>query len=128
MAPNHGKLVLHLAGPLQQISVSAVRLSSQLQSIVAYSTADSMMVQGLNDWKSSVTFRGDSQLSGQFNIVSGTLTIDGTLSMIDNPGNIALNGPGQVAIPLPPTTAAGLSISGSISSLILYAFSLIFSG
>lgn len=116
----HGKLLLQLSSPLQQISLRTVRLSPQQQTIAVHPTPDSLMVQAVGNPAFSVTSAGDIQYSGSAAITmfSGSINSSaGVINVITNPGGIALNGPDRIAIPL--TAPIASIISSSPSNLLV---------
>ena len=100
-----------LSSPSQQISLGAVRMSSQQQTIAVQPTASSLIIQVIGNSAFSLTTVGDTQLgfSGEISVFSGAINVmSGTLNVISNPGNIALNGPNQIAIPMPSAIASSM--------------------
>ncbi len=118
---SQGELVMLLSSPSQQISLGAVRMSSQQQTIAVQPTASSLIIQVIGNSAFSLTTVGDTQLgfSGEISVFSGAINVlSGTLNVISNPGNIALNGPNQIAIPMPSAIASSiLSIPSNLPVL-----------
>lgn len=111
---NHGKLLMHLSSPLQQISLAVARMDTQPRSIVTRPTPDSLMIQAISDEGFSATATGNIQygesspsvsIAGNRVITAG---IGSGFNIISNPGNIALNGPTRIAIPITQTQAQNL--------------------
>ena len=104
------------------MSLSAVRLSPQLQAIVAQSTPDSLIVQEVGNPAFSVTAVGDIQLSASAETFTlpGRLSAAGALTIVANPGSIVLNGPAQVLIPVSYSGIADRDTPAVLSGTLTY--------
>lgn len=110
-----GELVMLLSSPSQQISLGAVRMSSQQQTIAVQPTSNSLMVQAVGNPAFLVTTVSDIQYSSSAAIVmySGSMNASGNINVITNPGNIGLNGPNMITVQLT-QTGVPITISGSV--------------
>lgn len=109
---NHGRLLMQLSSPLQQLSLVMARLDTQLLSIVARPTPDSLMIQATSNQGITATATGNIQYSESSPVISiANVQISspgGNLALVTNPGSIALSGPAQVAIPISQIQAQAL--------------------
>jgi filamentous hemagglutinin family protein len=110
---NSGMLAMLLSSPLQQISLEAVRVSSLQQTIAARPAPTSLMVQAVGNPAFSVRAAGDIQYSGSAETIafSGFIgSSSGAVNIVSNPGMVTLNGPGDLAIPLPRAIASTIAM------------------
>lgn len=113
---SQGMLVMQLSSPSEQITLGAVRISSQLQTIAVHPTPDTLMIQAVDSPVFTVTSAGDIQYSGSAatTSISGSIITSGVFNVLTNPGDIVLDGLGTITITLPQTQPA-LSGVGSVT-------------
>jgi hypothetical protein len=91
---NQGKLVMMLSNPSRQISIGAVRMGTQAQTIASQPTPDSLMVQAVAVPAFTMSAPGDinySVSSAVMLVVNKTILAGGTLYLNTNPGRFTLN-------------------------------------
>ena len=91
---NQGKLVMMLSNPSRQVSIGAVRMSSQALTIASQPSPDSLLVQAIDLPTFTMTASGDIHYSVSSALMLAdyrAFSAGGTLYLNSNPGNFTLN-------------------------------------
>jgi hypothetical protein len=92
---NQGKLVMMLSNLSRQISIGAVRMSSQAQTIASQPSPDTLLIQAVDVPTFTMSASGDINYSVSSALMLAdyrAFSAGGTLYLNTNPGNFTLNG------------------------------------